>query len=51
MDDYSLDYDIPYDGMSNEEFLYRAMNPEDPMYMGSEDAYEDIDPDDFDDWD
>ena len=28
------DYDIPFDGMSEDEFLYRAMNEDDPMYMG-----------------
>lgn len=28
------DYDIPFDGMSEEDFLYRAMNEDDPMYMG-----------------
>ncbi|MCC8175035.1 MAG: hypothetical protein LIO91_01170 [Bacteroidales bacterium] len=47
---FEEEYDNDF-GMTNEEYLYRVMNPEDPMYMGSEDAYEDIDPDDFDDWD
>ena len=28
------DYDIPFDGMSEDEFLYRAMNEDNPMYMG-----------------
>ena len=28
------DYDIPFDDMSDDEFLYRAMDPDDPMYMG-----------------
>jgi len=51
------DYDIPFDGMSEDEFLYRAMNEDDPMYMGpsSEDNImydsDEIDIDQLDDWD
>lgn len=50
------DYDIPFDGMSEDEFLYRAMNEDDPMYMGpSEDNIfydsDEIDVDDLADWD
>lgn len=50
------DYDIPFDGMSEDEFLYRAMNEDDPMYMGPTDDdvfYDDdeIDIDQLDDWD
>lgn len=50
------DYDIPFEGMSEEEFLYRAMNEEDPMYMGpTEDNIlydsDEIDLDQLDDWD
>ena len=52
-------YDEEYDndfGMSDEELLYREMNPEDPWYMGpSEDniMYDsnEIDIDQLDDWD
>ena len=50
------DYDIPFDGMSEDEFLYRAMNEDDPMYMGPTDDdvfYDDdeIDIDQLDDCD
>lgn len=45
--DYN-DFDIPFEDMSEEKFIYRAMNEEDPMYMGPEDE---PNPDDFDDWD
>ena len=50
------DYDIPFDGMSEEEFLYRAMNEDDPMYMGPTDDNvfydaDEIDIDQLDDWD
>lgn len=50
------DYDIPFDGMSEDEFLYRAMNEDDPMYIGPTDDdvfYDDdeIDIDQLDDWD
>ncbi len=50
------DYDIPFDGMSEDEFLYRAMNEDNPMYMGPTDDnvfYDDdeIDIDQLDDWD
>ena len=50
------DYDIPFEGMSEEEFLYRAMNEEGPMYMGpTEDNIlydsDEIDLDQLDDWD
>lgn len=50
------DYDIPFDGMSEDEFLYRAMNEDDHMYMGPTDDdvfYDDdeIDIDHLDDWD
>ena len=52
-------YDEEYDndfGMSDEELLYREMNPEDPWYMGpSEDNIyydsDEIDIDQLDDWD
>lgn len=49
------DYDIPFDGMSEDEFLYRAMNEADPMYMGpSEDSSlydcDEIDINQLDDW-
>ena len=52
-------YDEEYDndfGMSDEELLYREMNPEDPWYMGpSEDSImydsDEIDIDQLDDWD
>lgn len=37
------DYDMPFDGMSDDEFLYRTMNEEDEMYMGDrDDDIEDI---------
>ena len=50
------DYDIPFDGMGEDEFRYRAMNEDDPMYMGpSEDNIfydsDEIDVDDLADWD
>ena len=50
------DYDIPFDGMSEDEFLYRAMTEDNPMYMGPTDDnvfYDDdeIDIDQLDDWD
>lgn len=50
------DYDIPFDGMSEDEFLYRAMNEDNPMYMGPTDDnvfYDDdeVDIDQLDDWD
>ena len=50
------DYDIPFDGMSEDEVLYRAMNEDDPMYMGpaEDNIYYDsdeIDIDQLDDWD
>ncbi len=52
-------YDEEYDndfGMSDDELLYREMNPEDPWYMGpSEDKImydsDEIDIDQLDDWD
>ncbi len=45
-------YDIPFDGMSDEDFMYRAMNPEDPMYMGpEEDECDECNDDDIDDYD
>lgn len=57
MEDYDDDYDIPFDDMSEEDFLYRAMNEEDPMYMGPDDCecsdcpYEDYeDCEDFEDF-
>lgn len=31
------DYEIPFNGMSEDEFLYRTMNEEDEMYMGDRD--------------
>ena len=50
------DYDIHFDGMSEDEFLYRAMNEDNPMYMGPTDDnvfYDDdeVDIDQLDDWD
>lgn len=33
------DYEIPFDDMGEEEFLYRAMNEEDHMYMGPTDEF------------
>lgn len=48
MDEEYNDYDIPFDGMSEDEFLYRAMDENDPLYMGPDDEPS---PDDFDDWD
>ena len=50
------DYDIPFEGMGENEFLYRAMNEDGPMYMGpSEDNIfydsDEIDVDDLADWD
>ena len=50
------DYDIPFDGMSEDEFLYRAMNEDNPMYMGPTDDNvfyddEEVDIDQLDDWD
>lgn len=50
------DYDIPFDGMSEDEFLYRAMNEDNPMYMGPTHDnvfYDDdeVDIDQLDDWD
>lgn len=36
MDGYELPFENPFDNMSDEEFLYRIMNPEDPMYMGDD---------------
>lgn len=35
------DYDIPFNNMSDEDFLYRTMNEEDPMYMGHIEGTED----------
>lgn len=50
------DYDIPFDGMSEDEFMYRAMNDDDPMYMGPSDDNilydsDEIDIDQLEDWD
>ena len=50
------DYDIPFEGMGEAAFLYRAMNEDDPMYMGPTDDnvfYDDdeVDIDQLDDWD
>ena len=50
------DYDIPFEGMGEDEFLYRAMNEDDRMYMGPTDDnvfYDDdeVDIDQLDDWD
>jgi len=50
------DYDIPFDGMSEDEFLYRSMNEEEPMYMGDTEKntlYDcgEIDINQLDDWD
>lgn len=42
------DYEIPFDDMSEDEFLYRTMNVNDPMYMGN---VEEANPNDFEDWD
>ena len=52
---YDEEYDTEF-GMSDDELLYRDMNPEDPWYMGpSEDniMYDsnEIDIDQLDDWD
>ena len=50
------DYDIPFEGMGEDEFLYRDMNEDDPMYRGPTDDnvfYDDdeVDIDQLDDWD
>ncbi len=45
------DYDIPFDDMDDDEFLYRSMNPADPMYMGPKDEDEDEDDEDEDPFD
>lgn len=51
---FEEEYDNDF-GMTNEEYLYRVMNPEDSMYMGPEegflDVYDELTPDDFDDRD
>lgn len=36
------DYEIPFDNMDEEEFLYRVMNEQGPMYMGSTDELPDL---------